>query len=377
MPRPTTHRPSVTFEQAAVHHFNTQLPDEFILGALAGKLRKPGSKKEAFFLKSFLDNVPPDESDVEFMSNNDEVIRFRDELTDFVAQELKFLAPPEYRDYLIQRRQEFREKLEDDKQRFRRYVAGREQGLDLRQNRVPVDALDFHGMDVPVDNGRNVDLLEGNTPSNIHANLFIQREIAGTFVHWTSKDYLRGRLNGNKPKLSRRIYLNPRTRDAVRIFKTVIDTASAAGLSVKAKILDRTMEANVMKSYDDQDASARDIRGDAIVLYANEEEGDVLLGIAEKILKENPDAFRGREVSSVPLRLADGIAIGDEPEGEKGASLTSHRAQVLEATVAQVREADPSTKEEKIRLFRGLWHAAAHQANINPHNIAFNTRKPK
>ena len=237
-----------------------------------------------------------------------------------------------------------------------------------------MSALEFHGFTVQRTDGKHVDLLDGNTPGNVHANLFIQREIAGTFVHWTSKEYLKKRVAGNKPPLTRRIYLNPRTQDAVRVFREVVDAASAANLSVKGKILDRSSEANVMKAYNDQDAANRDVRGDAIVLYAGEDEANELLAIAEQVLNQNPAAFKNRDVSSVPLKLAGGLAIGDEP-GEKGASLTSHRAGVLEEVASEVRNNDPGTKEARVKVFKALWKTAASQKNINPDNMAFNARR--
>ena len=374
--------PSVTFEQARDFEYDTQIPDAFIVGALASKLRKVAheggstqlsERENNPWVKQFFDYVPADASDREFAANNQEVIKFRDELTDFVSEELKFYIPPNTpqgtKDYIVQRRNEFRQKIEGDKQKFRDYVKGREQGLSVSQNRLPSDALEFRGMTVPTTEGVKSFLREGSI-GGVRANLLVQNELKGRFVHWSSPNYLRARAGGTKPELTKRIYLNPRATDSVKVFKELIAAAAAADLTVKGKILDRSTESNVMKAYNEQNAND-DVRGDSIVLYATEAEANALLGLTEQIYINNKASFAGRRLTSVPLKVGEGFGVGDEPDEAK-ASLTSHRAGVIEGVLREVRDRNLPTKPEQIRLFRNLWDAAARNANINPKNMAFN-----
>jgi len=367
-------QPSITFEKAADFRYDQQFPDGFILGALAEKLGKQGGKKENT-LKSFLDRVPMDASDREFSDNHAEIIRFRDELTDFVGRNLVFAVPPHYnyRDVLSQAKVSFVRKLQDDKQKFRAYVRGREQGLSLRENRAPMSALDFHGCVVRTPEGDTIDLLEDKV-QDVQTSLYMQRDPGGLFVHWRSKEYMAKKASGHTPKLDKRIYLNPRPQDAVGIFQDIVDIVNDNSLTVKAKVLDQTNNSEVMTPYSEI-GDKRTVRADGIVISVGERDADTVLGLIEQLYFNHRDSFKGRQLPSVPLKVGEGFGLGDEPL-EEGASLTSHRAGVLERVLKDVREVK-GTNQERIHTFRRLWRTAALAAQINPDNIAFNKPKSK
>jgi hypothetical protein len=365
-PAETEEKPKLTFEQA--RETADPLTDEFILDALSGDLQKPGGEK-AWSVKGYLDNVPADASDKEYASTNSEVIQLRDELTDFVASELKIHAPPAYRSHLEDRKRNFIAKLEAGKQAFRDYVKGREARKDLSENRTPMAALGFYGLTIMTDGGKSVDLLESSV-KDIYANLYVQREIAGNFIHWSSDEFVERKASGDRPKLTQRIYLNPRPQDSVGVFSDVIHAAQDAGLAVKGKIHDRTYDSNVMKAYDSVGENYN-LRGDGIVLYATADEAEKLLAIAESIYSTHEPAFAGRGLSSVPFELQPGFGIGDEPT-HAGESLTSHRAEVIGRVLQKVRESGESDPSRQIQLFRSLWQTEAALENIKVDNPAFN-----
>lgn len=356
----------MTFEQA--RELPDPLTDEFILDALSGDLQTPGGEK-AWSVKSYLDSVPADSSDKEYASTNSEVIQLRDELTDFVARELKIHSPPAYRSHLEDRKRHFMARLEAGKQAFRTYVKGREARKDLRENKVPMTDLSFYGLTVMMEGGNSVDLLESSV-KDIYANMFVQREIGGNFIHWSSDEYVEKKAAGNRPKLTRRIYLNPRPQDSVSVFSDVIHAAENAGLAVKGKIYDRTYDSLVMKAYDSVGENYN-LRGDGIVLYATEDEADKLLVVAQDVYDAHGQAFSGRGLSQVPFELAPGLGIGDEPT-HTGVSLTSHRAGVIEEVLSKVRESGESDPRTQVALFRRLWQTEAALENIKADNPAFN-----
>jgi hypothetical protein len=362
----TEKKPTMTFERARQMD-SPLLSDEFILDALSGDLQKPGGER-AFFVKSYLDNVPADASDKEYATTNSEVVQLHDELADFVASELKIYTPPAYHSHMEDRKRVFFTRLEQGKQAFRKYVKGREERKDLNENKTPHYALKFHGLNVMTEGGKDVDLLETGV-KDIHVNLYAQREIMGTFMHWSSDEYMQKKASGDKPKLTRRIYLNPRPQDSVKVFSDVVHAVEAAGLAAKGKIYDRVTDSLVMKRYDSV-GDEYDTRGDGIVLYAASDEADQLLKVMEDVYRAHEASFAGRGLSSVPFEIEPGFGIGDEPTYP--GSLTSHRSDVLEKVLKAVRESGETEPSAQVQLFRRLWQAEAALENINANNPAFN-----
>lgn len=379
MPETRIHQPSITFEAAGVH--SKKLTDGFIASALEDRLEIVPGKRESW-LKSYLDKVPADSTDHEFDRSPDAIVAHRDELTDFISDKLTFYMPsdalqPEEMGVLKHRKNQFKQKLINDKLKVANYIRSAKQGLDPEP---PMNAIDFHGMTVATAAGSRVDLL-AESSRGVRANIYIQREIAGRLVHWSSPAYNQAKVQRQPVPMTRRIYLNPTAESSVGIFRQVTEEAEAAGLTVKGKIQDRTSEA--LSGWNrDKDGKLQTTRGDGIVMYASEKDANNLLGIVESVYTTNPLAFKGRQVSRVPLRIGEGIAVGDEVS-DSSTSLTSHRAEKLSEALRKVRgvlgvqhgeKIEPHRRAEALQLFHAVWGQVAYAAGIDPNNIAFNKR---
>lgn len=357
---------SITFEEA--RKTASPLPRELIAGALMGDLRKPGGPTE-LMVKGYLDNVPADAADKKFATDSADAIQFREELSNFVASELKVHATDDIKGYIETRKKAFFNRLEAGKRAFRKYVAGREARMDLNQNPVPRTDIDFYGFTVDVGGGNSIDLLESSV-KNARANIYIQREIMGGFVHWSSQQYVERKISGDRPKMTHRIYLNPKPQESVKVFRDVAHAIEASGLAAKAKIYDRTFDSGPMKAYD-SNGDEFSVRGDGIVIYGTDDEAEALLKLVERQYDTHEAAFEGRGLSSVPFEIAPGFGIGDEPE-TAGTSLTSHRADVIETVLGKVRASGIDDPYAQQMLFQRLWRVEAVKEGINPDNPAFN-----
>jgi hypothetical protein len=183
------------------------------------------------------------------------------------------------------------------------------------------------------------------------------------WVQHNSLQFLRedGRNPDKYPTV--RIYLNPKLQDSLKIYKDIFVEASRMKLRFQAKIIDpsayRDDLVDRVASHKSEIAKSGHLesRRDPILFYGFDESKDELLRIVEEVYKKYQDSFEGRETGSIPLPIAPGLAIGENPVGMDGEeSLTSHRDSVIE-----MAKRDPAE-------FRRI--ARAH--HINPDNIAFN-----
>lgn len=159
-----------------------------------------------------------------------------------------------------------------------------------------------------------------------------------------------------------RIYLNPQLQHSLDIYKKIFAKATREGLRFQAKIMAPSGYAKhlvdkAVDYYAGLAAGRLETRRDPIVFYGFEESKDKLLRIVEEVYSQYESAFEGRETGAVPLAIAPGFAVGENPVGLDGEeSLTDHRQRVI-------KEAGYDAK--KFRMNAALW-------NINPDNIAFN-----
>ena len=159
-----------------------------------------------------------------------------------------------------------------------------------------------------------------------------------------------------------RIYLNPQLRDSLAIYKKIFAKATREGLRFQAKIMapsgyTKHLVDKVVDYCAGLAAGRLETRRDPIVFYGFEESKDKLLRIVEEVYSQYESAFEGRETGAVPLAIAPGFAVGENPVGLDGEeSLTDHRQRVI-------KEADYDAR--KFRMNAASW-------NINPDNIAFN-----
>ena len=374
--------PTLTFAQ--LEQTPKPLSDEFVVRALGDELESaPGQR--SYFVKHYLDNVPQDASDVAFASSERAVVGFRSELADFIGTNIKIYAganiPPDVRASLTAAKDRYVRKLQGDKPEVAAWIHSWRTGS---RPRMPHSAYEFYGLTIS-SAGKKVELTDsGQSFSNLRSNITIQRDGVGQFVHWSSDNYLRARMKGEKTPLTHRIYLNPTAASTIDIFQQVLTVAEQNSLKIKGKVLDRSGEAidGVSRASSGKPAA---LRGDGIVLYVGEGEADTLLALVEDIYRANYDvAFKGRKTSKIPKAIGDGVAVGSQPNADsKKVSLTSHRSSAIEAAIAETRQSlglhlgetvTGARRQLALDAFRRSWDAIAQRSGLDVNNIAFNKR---
>ncbi len=353
----------VNFETA--RNRKRDISDSLINRLIDNKLTK--SNGEAAFVKTYMDNVPRDTSDDEFLSDVEARINFHDDLARVIARNIKFSGtdPTNTRqtELLDKLLTSYKAKLEEGSERTANYFHTRDRG---ERGKYDEGALTYQGLSFQPKDRPRVFFLDSEQIAGVRSNFTIQREITGTFVHFSSDDYLEKRTKGEAPQLTERIYLNPRSKDLIGIYEKTFNFAKENDIPMKAKVWDRSIEPLTGPNVD--------VRADAIVIYVSEADADRVLGFVKKVHDANPDAFKGRKTPKIPMRIADGVAIGSEPSVQ-GESLTSHRSQLLEDVAEQTREVyRKDSTIDKAKVFRDLLRTAAIDANVNPDNLSFNLR---
>lgn len=201
------------------------------------------------------------------------------------------------------------------------------------------------------------------------------------YTLYDTTSYMEQKSQGIKPPITKMIYLNPRPQDAAVVFPAAMEALESANVSARGKIhgLEVYPKHYAKRKADYKSGKIKfSAKRDMMVLYTTEEEADAVLGIIKDIYDRHSTAFEGRATPWAPVRINDGIAVGDEPDIE-GESLTSHRAmivgQALEAAEAYIAESGKNTSEvpdkDKVAIFRTVLSVLAKKNGINPRNIAF------
>lgn len=198
-------------------------------------------------------------------------------------------------------------------------------------------------------------------------NVAVQDQFFAVAIKAYSKKRVEEKIDGNAPKLTKRIYLNPKIVDAPAIYAELLNTIDKAGLSAQIKMWGRENE--LMRRASSGDTTGY-LRGDGIVVYAQDSTADEILAIVLDIATRHASSFVGRGLNRTPQRIADGIGVGDEPL-KKGTSLTAHRAAFLREVANKTREAG-LTGVEAVEYFKRLLNKAGPINGIRPDNIAFN-----
>lgn len=356
----------ISFEAAEKQ--SHELSDEIVDAMLANDLRVGNEK--VIMLKNFLDSVPADESGKEFTRSAEQKTAFHNDLADFMKNELRIVAPSSYDTYLRSQRNLFSDKLDRDKGVVKQHFEAQEGKGTFPSGDDLVSAVEFKGFRLPTSSGKAVDLLEfGTHIDDIYPNLAVQRSMGAPFLQWSSEKFIQGKIDGSRPDLTRRIYLNPRPQMSVEILKEIAHALNGAGLTAKIKILDRSSEGSNMRP-EKQSGDVAMTRADGLVLTTTDADATAVLERVNDIYQQYETAFEGRAVPKIPVEVKPGMALGSEPTGT-GESLTSHREKVLSSVWGDVMksgETDPATKKT---LFKNMWRSEAIRNNINPDNIAF------
>ena len=361
--------PSVSFESCANQ---SRMPGDTLIGDILNHTLSEGGEK-MLFLKGYLDKAPADPSDRMFSKDPGALARYHADLSILLGKRLRLHAVGIDDDgmrVLARAKDKFTSGLPIAEQQAGDYFTSFI--TDPRQ-KMPHRAMNFHGFTVRAGSS-SVDLLTEKIPG-VTANFTAQREAMGLFLHWSSDNVLRARAAGHKPEMTKRIYLNPQSKDAVAIFGTIIDEANKNGLTVKGKIWDRSQEASSDLGRRDQ----KTLRADTIVLYAGDD-ADALLGLVEQIYSKHKDSFAGRKTPKIPHKIADGVAIGEEPSS--GESLTSTRSdllgivreEVLQMTSMKTGDVTPDKLPVVAKLFRETLALRAQERGFSPTNMAFNAK---
>jgi len=357
-----------TFKEAQTAE--KKFSDTFIDGTVNDQL-KVGDEQVG--IKGYLDKVEATDKDNGIIANPEAVAGLYLSTTEMVARNLKILIgrnpdeakEAERRAVIKEAKDSFITGLHDEA------ISTADQIVDWCKGTTkhfPARAMEYRGL--KIDGSDPLDS-ESNSDNDFRPNIKIQRQIGGVFIMGYSDTRVKEKLAKQDQELGKRIYLNPDPETAPQVFEQVLQAANEAGLSIQLKIFQRAPEFAQAHLTRSKGQTMDGFRGDGIVIYSGESQADDVLGMVLALAKDKPEAFIGRQTSKVPQNVAEGIAVGDEPTGTKGYSLTSHRVEMFNYAAEYVRKSG-KTGQEARELFRNLVVAAAKINHINPKNIAFN-----
>lgn len=223
-----------------------------------------------------------------------------------------------------------------------------------------------------------------------HSNLRAQS--GGDFLHFHTDARMSRRIKGDPIEIDSRIYLNPRMRDSLNIFEQILSKANKDGLVMSGKINVRqpSLYPRFYRSrkhrYDngESDVGSLVIRTDNIVFYSTVDSRGRLLEIVKEVYAANTLSFEGRLCPEAPLRIADGLAIGEEPKYSNGNESLS--GIVAKSLCSAMEEADARTwvlsggsvkdipDSVWVRETRKSFFDTARVYGIDPANIAFRAK---
>lgn len=198
--------------------------------------------------------------------------------------------------------------------------------------------------------------------------------IQDAWMQHNSRAFVRSRqIEKTTDPATSRIYLNPQYKDMLAIYAEILTKAEREGLRFKAKVFGFTNNTERIAEHFEQ---SKRIKVDPIVLYGYADSEDALLRIAAEAYEKHKESFEGRTLGGIPMKVADGFAIGSEPRGKSGdESLTSHREAVLGDLLGDLKRKNPRWREAsmdmKKRVFAKSFRNLAESHNIDPDNIAF------
>lgn len=221
------------------------------------------------------------------------------------------------------------------------------------------------------------ELIKSNPHQSEHS---VQIQQVG-WLQLESRGFIKSRVEDRSTDpVVARLYLNPELGSVMPIYQEVFRRAEARGLRFKSKVLDyeiRNIQAEKQDKALDHYSEETKKRSDPIVFYAFEDSKDELFEIVNDVYREYSSKFKGQATAAFPLEIAEGYAIGAEPEGLSGTeSLSSHRVDVINRLIKRLSglpKWSKLTNEQKQRAvavnFRRL---IADKQHINADNIAFN-----
>jgi hypothetical protein len=348
-----------------------ELPDPFVTACIADKMP---IGKEVMGIKGFLDKVKTTPEDEAIISDPERIAGLYLSTTDMITRNLKINlirkasepADPARIQKIKDAKQAFIDRLRDQSQ----VTADQMVAFCEKRGIWPSSAAEYHGFTI---DGNDVIDNDSTAQVDYRPNIKIQRQFAETFIMGYSDKRVAEKVRGTAQELPKRIYLNPDPEAVPLIFEHLLQTANDKNMSLQLKMLQRSSELASVHRRRLGNRPKESVRGDGMVIYANEADAQGILEMVLKLAKDNPDAFKGRQTSRVPTPVAEGIAVGDEPVLPNGGSesLTSHRSKILEHAATKTRGSGLSGAAA-LDLFRSTVNKIATLNGVNPNNIAFN-----
>ncbi len=359
-----------TFEDA--QKTEKQLSPAFIDGCLTDSLYVGGEKVG---IKGYLDKVQATEKDIAVIADPEQIAGIYLATTDMLARNLKVRVarnPDAVKDaarkiQIKDAKNAYLAKLAAESGQAAdgivNWCTGKSERFDF-----PVKELEYQGFEIdgkdPLDNGEVAAV-------DFRTNFRIQRQDNGTFIMGYSDARVEQKMRKQDEVLAKRIYLNPDALATPQMFEQVLLAANEAGMSIQLKMLQRAPELAMLHGRQRKGTAADSLRGDGIVIYAADKDANDVLKLVLTVAKDNPDVLIGRETSRIPQKIAEGIAVGDEPIQMPGTSLTSHRELIFGHVTSKIAASGLTGQAARDAFKRGF--ATISKLNgVNPHNTAFN-----
>jgi hypothetical protein len=351
-----------TFEEARMAP--KKFSDEFIDGCL-DHMHRVG--EQTMGTKGFLDKVETTPADEAIISDPESIAATYLATTDMLARNLKLLTKPGMavgrKHQLKTAKEAFLTDLAAESQTAADEIVSWSEG---QTKRFPVAATEYRGLEVDGQDPLNA---ADKGADDFRPNLKIQRQIGGTFIMGYSDKRVGEKLQGTDEDATQRIYLNPDLLATPKIFEQLLEGANQAGISLQLKMLQRAPELAEAHLRRTSGQPVDALRGDGIVIYTDSESANTVLELALAVAKDHPEAFVGRKTSRIPQRVAEGVAVGDEPQ-VRGKSLTSHREEIIGYVANKVRNSGKTGQEARDAFRRGM-HVVAETNGVDGNNIAF------
>jgi len=350
-----------TFEDA--RDMEKLFSDSFIDGTISGDLIVETST--GLGVKEFFDSVKRSEADERIVTDPAAVGRLYEATSLMLARNLKVfakggLSEREHSQIRVKREEKVG-RLRDEAKTVGQVIAD----AARKKEPAPYGVLSYYGR------------MWYNHDASYRPNIKMQTNV---FIMGYTDRRIREKLeSGLETEMTKRIYLNPKLEARSDIFEKLLEAANAANLSLQLKFHNPTLDAMSARHDKYKNFRPKTTRGDGIVVYVGNKDANAALQMVLAVASDNVEAFVGQPLSKLPQKVAEAIAIGDEPiQAPYGdpESLTSDRAGFLRNIGNKVRES--GLKGEAARdLFRRLVAADAPGRNIDPYNIAFNARSTR
>ena len=181
-------------------------------------------------------------------------------------------------------------------------------------------------------------------------------------------------MSGKALPLTRRIYLNPAPEAVPMVFEALLQAADEVDIPLAMKMNQVATALAIFKQRrvngrQSIGSSVDGLRADNVIIAVGDRHANEMLRLVYATALEYQEVFRGRPTPLVPMRIADGLAIGDESL-ESGRSPAEHRAIIL-YRIARVTENTGRYGSTARSFYRSCLEKDLADNGVNPNNLAF------